>query len=325
VGGLLFVNDQSSISNQPSTDFMAYDAYGNAIATVNVTSGSPSARYEYGPFGELLRVTGSMANRSPVRFSTKYQDIETGFTCYGYRFLNTSAGRWLSRDPAVDMPRRWSSDFSNPYHFTLNDPLNFVDTDGRQLFPGGPFPVPFPPIEPGPVDPRPPGWPPNVPYVPKCMRCKCKSVTITGKPVDPPGVGWYAAGSPGNSKGVYGNDMTITWWVSGDPKECTYGQDESGGSLAVPTSGGGGEKQSNYNDHPDVSKLAAITYGQESATYHDQMGIYFSAPRDNGAWEYTLDLMIKFTCTSSDGTKMTGATHHFDDYGTLYFSGHGDE
>jgi RHS repeat-associated protein len=70
---------------------------------------SPSPRYQRpgksartcfeGPFGEVLRATGSMAKANPFRFSTKYQDDETDLLYYGYRYYNASTGRWLTRDP----------------------------------------------------------------------------------------------------------------------------------------------------------------------------------------------------------------------------------
>ena len=58
-----------------------------------------SAQYEYGPFGEVIRSTGTSATSNPFRFSTKYQDDESELLYYGYRFYNAATGRWLSRDP----------------------------------------------------------------------------------------------------------------------------------------------------------------------------------------------------------------------------------
>jgi RHS repeat-associated protein len=98
VGGLLWVGDSSTTNNQRSTHFTANDGNGNVAALVNAADGTASAQYEYGPFGELLRATGPMAKANPFRFSTKYQDDETDQLYYGYRFYNTSTGRWLSRD-----------------------------------------------------------------------------------------------------------------------------------------------------------------------------------------------------------------------------------
>jgi hypothetical protein len=39
-----------------------------------------------GPFGEVIRKTGTMANACPFRFSTKHQDEETDLLYYGYRY-----------------------------------------------------------------------------------------------------------------------------------------------------------------------------------------------------------------------------------------------
>jgi RHS repeat-associated protein len=65
-----------------------------------------------GPFGELITATGPMAIANPFRFSTKYQDDETDLLYYGYRYLSTSAGRWLSFDPIEELgfqQRYWAS------------------------------------------------------------------------------------------------------------------------------------------------------------------------------------------------------------------------
>src|SRR5512133_1286177 len=53
-------------------------------------------------FGEVLRATGAMATANPFRFSTKFQDDETGLLYYGYRYYDPSTGRWKSRDPIAE-------------------------------------------------------------------------------------------------------------------------------------------------------------------------------------------------------------------------------
>ena len=78
-----------------------------------------------GPFGEVIRATGPMAKSNPFRFSTKYQDDETDFLYYGYRYYSPSTGRWLSRDPAGED----SGEF-NLYGFVCNAPINDVDDLG---------------------------------------------------------------------------------------------------------------------------------------------------------------------------------------------------
>jgi len=52
-----------------------------------------------GPFAEVLRATGPMAEVNPFRFSTKYQDYETGLLYYGLRYYRPNTGSWTSRAP----------------------------------------------------------------------------------------------------------------------------------------------------------------------------------------------------------------------------------
>ncbi len=93
-----------------------------------------------GPFAEVLRVTGPMAKINPFRFSTKYQDEETGLLYYGYRYLMD--GRWLNRDPVDEIgfrftksaQRRSRDELSLPTKTDLNsmamlgnDPFNKLD------------------------------------------------------------------------------------------------------------------------------------------------------------------------------------------------------
>jgi len=59
----------------------------------------PHAHYEYGPFGEPIRVTGPAAAMNPFRFSTKRTDPTTELLLYEYRAYSPTLGRWLSRDP----------------------------------------------------------------------------------------------------------------------------------------------------------------------------------------------------------------------------------
>ena len=81
--------------------FVAYDGNGNVAGLVSGATGIVAARYEYGPFGEVMRASGTMAKANPIRSSSKYSDDETDFIYYGYRYYNPSTGRWLSRDPGV--------------------------------------------------------------------------------------------------------------------------------------------------------------------------------------------------------------------------------
>ena len=86
-------------------------------------------RHEYGPFGELIRATGPMAKVNPFRFSTKYQDDETGLVYYGYRYYDPGTGRWLSRDPIEEKGGL------NLYACATNNLVNHIDVLGRCTLP----------------------------------------------------------------------------------------------------------------------------------------------------------------------------------------------
>jgi hypothetical protein len=58
------------------------DRNGNVAGLVNGHSGVISAWYEYGPFGEPIRVSGSMGKANPIRWSTKYMDDTSEFVYY---------------------------------------------------------------------------------------------------------------------------------------------------------------------------------------------------------------------------------------------------
>jgi RHS repeat-associated protein len=119
VGGLLAVSFKTN-----GTHFVAYDGNGNVTALATATDGSESARYEYGPFGEPIRMTGPVAKLNPIRFSTQYADDATGDTKYLYRDYDSRTGRWLSRDPIEE------EGGIGLYAFVHNAPLAQVDPIG---------------------------------------------------------------------------------------------------------------------------------------------------------------------------------------------------
>lgn len=119
VGGLLALN---SVAN--GAHFYAYDGNGNASALVKASDGTESARYEYGPFGEVLRATGPMAMENRFQYSTKRCDPTTDLLLYEHRVFRTDVGKWLSCDPIEE------SGGLHLYGFVSNSPLVWVDSDG---------------------------------------------------------------------------------------------------------------------------------------------------------------------------------------------------
>ncbi len=139
IGGLAIYTDDLADSDGGTyigPMFPTYDGNGNVVALYRLAPSSltvqAAARYEYGPFGEALGLTGEQAHRFGVRWSTKFTDAETGLVYYGYRYYHPSLGRWISRDPIEE-----AGGFSL-YNATMNRPLSLVDKHGLR-----PIPVDF--------------------------------------------------------------------------------------------------------------------------------------------------------------------------------------
>lgn len=117
VGGLLAVFEAGTSSSY----LPAYDGNGNIHGYVDAASSEWVARFERGPFGEARGDIGPLAEAMRFRFSTKYEDAETGLLYYGYRYLNVETGRWLSRNPIEE------AGGVNLYGFVGNNGVNFWD------------------------------------------------------------------------------------------------------------------------------------------------------------------------------------------------------
>ena len=123
MGGMLWMRPSGGVAH-----LAAYDGNGNVVGLVDGSTGTVSARYEYDPFGNTLRMTGNgtIAAENAFRFSTKRADDPTGLVLYEYRAYSPALGRWPNRDPIGEDGGR------NLYAFTGNAPIGRFDRDGRE-------------------------------------------------------------------------------------------------------------------------------------------------------------------------------------------------
>jgi RHS repeat-associated protein len=123
VGALLQINDLDA----GKTLFATYDGNGNVASLVNASGGAIEAAYEYDPAGNLLRSEGTYAKSNPFRFSTKWQDNETGLLNYGFRYYSPTMGRFINKDPISEQGGL------NLYGFAGNDGINRWDYLGQVM------------------------------------------------------------------------------------------------------------------------------------------------------------------------------------------------
>lgn len=116
----------------PQTHYVCHDGNGNVIKLITQDAGGNnviSAAYTYDPFGKVRTATGPYAATNPVRFSTKFQDPETGWNYYGYRDYDAANGRWPCRDPIEENGGIYL------YGMCFNNLLSKLDYLGRETWP----------------------------------------------------------------------------------------------------------------------------------------------------------------------------------------------
>lgn len=94
-------------------------------------NGEETQAVSYRPFGAVMVDSGIEGESSYVRELWNQGDrfAAFGVTQLGARFYDEASGRFLQRDPVV---AGRSSNHANPYSFAFNDPVNFIDPNGRQ-------------------------------------------------------------------------------------------------------------------------------------------------------------------------------------------------
>ena len=91
-------------------------------------AGAVEQHLEYIPYGEVFidQRLGTTKWNTPYKFNAKELDEETGLYYYGARYLDPRSSLWISVDPLAEKYAGMS-----PYAYCLNNPVKYVDPDGR--------------------------------------------------------------------------------------------------------------------------------------------------------------------------------------------------
>ena len=88
------------------------------------------------PYGDMQSPSGSCGDPSPLHFTGKQRDPETGLDDFGARYYSSTQGRWYSPDwDSAQVPVPYA-DLHNPqtlnlYAYVGGDPTNHADADGH--------------------------------------------------------------------------------------------------------------------------------------------------------------------------------------------------
>ncbi|MBN8625705.1 MAG: hypothetical protein J0M17_09465, partial [Planctomycetes bacterium] len=139
--GLRYVDDLVCRDRSPTNSgtlserfYAIQDANWNVTAIAN-TSGGVQERYCYAPYGtpNFLNADFSVKSSSGYGSETLYAgyrwDATTGLFGVRWRYLHSSLGVWLTRDPAF---AKWGVQQSNLYQYVDSSPTTSLDTFGLE-------------------------------------------------------------------------------------------------------------------------------------------------------------------------------------------------
>jgi RHS repeat-associated protein len=102
------------------------DHLGSPRLIIDIAANNVSQRIDYDEFGSVLVDTNP--GFQPFGFAGGIYDRDTKLIRFGGRDYDPETGRWTSKDPI-----RFAANTANLYGYVLNDPINAIDPNGRNL------------------------------------------------------------------------------------------------------------------------------------------------------------------------------------------------
>jgi RHS repeat-associated protein len=127
----VYANNQKIAEVKPDGTIQAFhnDALGSPVLITDKDL-KEIQRYIYEPFGNLVVSKGTGKNN--YTFTGKERDLESNLFYFGARYYNPILGRFISKD--IGRPKYEDPQSINRYLYCLNNPLIYVDPDGKTVW-----------------------------------------------------------------------------------------------------------------------------------------------------------------------------------------------
>lgn len=122
-----YVSYESGNISSPTYHFYLCDHQGNIRVVTDMNRNIEQVN-DYTPFGVLMKNDITATSTQRYKYNGKELDRMHGLDLYYYgaRLFDSPLGRWHVMDPLCEKYYNWS-----PYAYCLNNPVKFVDPDGR--------------------------------------------------------------------------------------------------------------------------------------------------------------------------------------------------
>lgn len=121
----------SYAGNQEKDAYWYHPDHLGSSSFITGLDGEVTQSIDYFPSGEVFVENHKNSYNMPYKFNGKEQDSETGYYYYGARYYNPRVSLWLNVDPLAEKYPNWS-----PYVYTFNNPIKYIDPDGRDPITG---------------------------------------------------------------------------------------------------------------------------------------------------------------------------------------------
>lgn len=138
--------------NGPTSQLGLYYLHNDHLGTATFVTNSSAQSTQFFlnlPFGETMLEQQTGVYDNPYKFNAKELDRETGLYYYGARYYNPRASIWYGVDPLAVYNPPMENEFYgdgqhnegvyfwgnlNPYIYTYQNPINYIDPNGKQVY-----------------------------------------------------------------------------------------------------------------------------------------------------------------------------------------------
>jgi RHS repeat-associated protein len=106
------------------------DHLGSQRMVIDTVTGAIIQQMDYDAFGQVTQDTNP--GFTPFGFAGGIYDADTALVRFGARDYDPQIGRWTTKDPI-----KFEGGDTNLYGYVLADPVNLVDSDGREIINDG--------------------------------------------------------------------------------------------------------------------------------------------------------------------------------------------